>query len=400
LRQAVAVSITYTDVAIVAGLALAAPLVAQLRPQLRLPSPVIEIVLGILVGPSLLGWVDIDEPVRVLSDLGLGALLFLAGLEIDIRALRPHLRRLLVGYAGSVALAVLLSVAVGAVEDLDSVAFVGFALASSTVGLIAPVLRDAGAAHTRFGQAVLAGASIGEFGAILLLSLFFSGDSSSTGSRLLLLGVFGAFVVVVAAILWGLSGVERVERTLHRLERTSAQLGVRFAVAIVIGFGALATSLGLEAILATFVAGLLLRLVDDRERLIHAEFRLKIEAIGYGFLVPVFFITSGLELNFKGLFEQPGHLVLVPVFLITMVIARGLPALAERRRLGARPAVALGLLQSVSLPVIVIAAKLGHELHIFDDPTDAALVLTGVLSVILFPPIALKALEGEADRMV
>lgn len=391
-------SITYADLAVVAGLALAAPLVAQLRPQLRLPSPVIEIVLGILVGPSLLGWVVIDQPVRVLSDLGLAALLFLAGLEIDVRALLPHLRRVVVGYAASVVLSILLAVVIGALADLDSVAFVGFALASSTVGLIAPVLRDAGAGHGRFGQAVLAGTSIGEFGAILLLSLFFSDNSSSTGSRLLLLCVFGAFVAIMAVGLWRLSGLERVERTLHRLERTSAQLGVRFAVAIVIGFAALATSLGLETILATFVAGLLLRLVDDQERLIHPEFRLKIEAVGYGFLVPVFFISSGVELDFKGLFQRPGHLVVVPAFLIAMLISRGLPALAERHRLGVRPAMALGLLQAVSLPVMVIAAKLGHELHIFDDPTDAALVLAGVLSVMLFPPIALRVMEGEAGR--
>jgi len=160
--------ISFTQLAIVSALALAAPLIVQLRPGLRIPSAVAEIALGVALGPSGLGWVHLDSPVQVLSDLGLAMLLFLAGLEIDVRALRPYARRLFGGYALSVALAVVVALLIGQVEDLDSPVFVGFALASSTVGLTVPILRDAGVTTTRFGQAVLAGASVGEFGAILL----------------------------------------------------------------------------------------------------------------------------------------------------------------------------------------------------------------------------------------
>jgi Kef-type K+ transport system membrane component KefB len=378
-------AISFTQLAIVTGLALAAPLIVQLRPQLHVPSAVVEVALGIVVGPAVLGWLHIDQPVQILSDLGLATLLFLAGLEIDLRALRRG--------AVSLALAGVIALIISQFEDLDSPLFVAFALASSSVGVVVPILRDAGSLESRFGQAVLAGASIGEFGAILLLSLFFSGKSSSTGSRVLLLGLFGAFIIAAAAALRGLRSSDRAGATLRRLERTSAQLGVRFVVAIVAGFAALAGALGLESVLAVFVAGLILRLVDEDEQLIHTEFRLKLDAIGYGFLVPVFFITSGMALDFKGLFGDPSHLILVPVFLLALLLARGLPALLARRRLGDRHAVAMGLLQSASLPVLAIAASLGHRLHVFDDPTDAALLLAGGLSVMVFPPAALWALE-------
>jgi Kef-type K+ transport system membrane component KefB len=390
--------ISFATLAAVMAIAVAAPLIVNLRPSLRMPSAVVEIVLGIVVGPSGFGWIHVDRPIEILSTLGLALLLFLAGLEIDSRRLRHGLGRLGAAYLLSIGLAVLLAFCLAQVEDIDSPLFVGFALAASTVGLVVPILRDAGETETRFGQIALAGTSIGEFGAIVLLSLFFSGHASSTGSRLVLLGLFGVLVVAAALALSGMSHSVRVSATLARLERTSAQLGIRVAMTILVSFAALATALGLETILGVFVAGLLLRMVDRKEHLIHSEFRLKIEAVGYGFLVPVFFVTSGMQLNFRALFLQPRHLLLVPAFLIALLIARGLPALLYRAELGARRAHALGLLQATSLTVIVIAASLGHQLHIFDDPTDAAMVVAGVLSVVIFPPTALGLLRGPREQ--
>jgi Kef-type K+ transport system membrane component KefB len=296
-------------------------------------------------------------------------------------------------YLASVGLAVLVALALSEAENFDSPLFVAFALASSTVGLVVPILRDANETDTRFGQLALAGTSIGEFGAILLLSLFFSGHASSTASRLVLLGLFGVLVASAAIGLSGLSRSDRAAATLARLERTTAQLGIRLAVTVLVGFAALATALGLETIMGVFIAGLVLRMVDREERMIHSEFRLKIEAIGYGFLVPAFFVTSGMELNFRALFVQPRHLLLVLAFLAALLIVRGLPALLYRAELGLRRVAALGLLRATSLTVLVIAASLGHQLHIFDDPTDAAMVVAGVLSVVLFPPNALALLR-------
>lgn len=392
--------ITFGSLALVMAIALAAPLLVNLKPSLRVPSAVVEIVLGIIVGPSVLGLVHVDVAISVLSVLGLALLLFLAGLEIDARMLRRGIARLGGAYVLSVGLAMLMALAIAQVEDIDSPVFVGFALASSTVGLIVPILRDSGDTASEFGQAALAGASVGEFGAILLLSLFFSGHASSTGSRLFLLGLFGAFVVAFSMALFGLERSSRVSATLHRLRHTTAQLGVRVAVAVLAGFAAIASALGLETILGVFIAGMVLRMVDAREQLIDAEFRLKVEAIGYGFLVPVFFVVSGVQLDFRDLFLQPQHLLLVPAFLLALLIARGLPALLYRRQLGGRRSAALGLLQATSLTVMVIAASLGHQLHIFDDPTDAAMVLAGVLSVVLFPSSALFLLQERLEEVI
>jgi Kef-type K+ transport system membrane component KefB len=385
--------ISFATLAAVMAIALIAPLVVNLRPSLRVPSAVVEIVLGIIVGPSGFGWIHVDRPLAILSTLGLALLLFLAGLEIDARRLRHGLGRMGAAYLASVGLAVLVALALSEAENFDSPLFVAFALASSTVGLVVPILRDANETDTRFGQLALAGTSIGEFGAILLLSLFFSGHASSTASRLVLLGLFGVLVASAAIGLSGLSRSDRAAATLARLERTTAQLGIRLAVTVLVGFAALATALGLETIMGVFIAGLVLRMVDREERMIHSEFRLKIEAIGYGFLVPAFFVTSGMELNFRALFVQPRHLLLVLAFLAALLIVRGLPALLYRAELGLRRVAALGLLRATSLTVLVIAASLGHQLHIFDDPTDAAMVVAGVLSVVLFPPNALALLR-------
>lgn len=392
--------ISFATLAAVMAIALAAPLIVNMRPSLRVPSAVAEIVLGIIVGPSGFGWIHVDRTILILSTLGLALLLFLAGLEIDARSLRHGLGRMGVTYLLSVGLAVLVALAISQVETIEAPLFVAFALASSTVGLVVPILRDANQTETRFGQLALAGCSVGEFGAILLLSLFFSGGhASSTGSRLVLLGLFVALVVTAGLALSGLSHWTRAAATLARLERTSAQLGIRLAMAVLVGFAALATALGLETILGVFIAGLVLRMVDHEEHLIHSEFRLKMEAIGYGFLVPVFFVTSGIELNFRALFVHPRHLLLVPAFIAALLIVRGLPALLYRGELGDRRAAALGLLRATSLTVPVIAASLGHQLHIFDDPTAAALVVSGVLSVIVFPPSALTLLRRPDEGM-
>jgi Kef-type K+ transport system membrane component KefB len=138
-------------------------------------------------------------------------------------------------------------------------------------------------------------------------------------------------------------------------------------------------------------------MVDQEEHLIHSEFRVKIEAIGYGFLVPVFFVTSGMELNFRALFVEPRHLLLVPAFLSALLIVRAMPALVYRDELGPRRTAALGLLRATSLTVPVIAASLGHHLHIFDDATASALVVAGVLSVVIFPPSALTLLRRHEE---
>jgi Kef-type K+ transport system membrane component KefB len=390
------VELSFGTVLVVAVIALLAPLLVQLAPPLRLPAVVLEIVLGIVVGPSGFDWVEVDVPVDVLSLFGLGFLLFLAGLEMDPRRLRGAAGYVGVAFALSLVLAIVFGFGVQLVHETNAPVFVGFVLASTSLGLVVPVLRDAGQTNTEFGQLVLAGSSAGEFGSIVLVSVFFSQETSSTASTIFLLVAFGVLAAVIGLALSRAGRSIRVSGTLLRLEETTAQLGVRFAVMLLAVFFVLATDLGLEAILGAFVAGALLRVVDADERLIHERFRAKVEAIGYGFLVPVFFVSSGLRFDADALFEEPGHLALAGALLVALLVARGLPALIYRPLVGTRRALAAGLLQATSLTFLVVAAHLGLELEVFDRGTASALLAAGLLSVILFPPVALAMLSSSA----
>lgn len=391
------VGISFGSVLVVAVVACIAPVLASLRPSLRLPGVVLEIVLGIIVGPAVLGWAKVDIPLDVLSLLGLGFLLFLAGLELDPKRLRGGMGRIALAFLVSLGLCLLFGYGVKLVGETDAPLFVAIALSSTSLGLVVPVLHDAGVTETEFGQLVLAAAMVAEFGAIVLVSLLFSNKSTTPGSQVALLALFAALVVLAAIALTRAGNWDWVGRTLLRLENTSAQLGVRLAMALLVLMALLASELGLETILGAFVAGVLLRVVDPNEHLCHTEFRSKMDAIGYGFLVPVFFVTSGMSLDVKSLFRAPHHLLLVPYFLLALLVGRGLPALAYRSILGARRAVATGLLQATSLTFVVIASHLGTQLKIFDSSTGAALVVAGLLSVVLFPPVALTILDTDAE---
>jgi Kef-type K+ transport system membrane component KefB len=392
---------SYTSLLAVTAIALAAPLLVSTVPKVQLPAVVVEIVLGILVGPSVLGWVRVDSPVRVLALIGLSFLLFLAGLELNLRALRGRVGLILGAYLLSAALALGGGALVAAIDTDNQGLFVGIVLASTSLGLVVPVLRDSGRTFSPYGQLVLAASSVGEFGAILALALFYSAGGSGFGTQLFLLIGFAVLVVTVAV---GLTRIERSPRFAHQLDRqgeTSAQLGVRVAMLVLAVFVALSSSLGFEAVLGAFVAGALLRLTDPDERLTNERLRSKLDAIGYGFLIPAFFVTSGLQFDLGALTREPEALLIVPVLFSFFLVARAGPALFYRRLYDGRQVAAAGLLQATSLSMPVVAAAIGRQLHTIDADTSAAIITAGLLTVVVFPPLALQLLAhvpGGRDR--
>jgi Kef-type K+ transport system membrane component KefB len=238
------------------------------------------------------------------------------------------------------------------------------------------------------GQLVVGGASVAEFGTVILLSLFFSQSKGSAASKVV---TFAAFVLVVLTVGLALSRAGRsvrVNRVLIRLQDTTAELRVRAAVALLIGFVALAAEVGLETILGAFIAGVILSIVD-RDSSNHPTFRSKLDAIGYGFVIPVFFVTTGLRFDVHALTANPSAILRVPLFLLAILLARGLPAALYRRHLGSRDAFAAAFLQATTLPFIVSATTIGVAIDAIRPVTGAALVAAGVLSVIFFPSIAL-----------
>jgi Kef-type K+ transport system membrane component KefB len=221
------VDLSLGTVLVVAVIALAAPLLVQLAPPLRLPAVVLEIVLGIVVGPSGFDWVEVDVPTEVLALFGLGFLLFLAGLEIDPHRLRGAIERVGIALLLSFGLAFAAGWGLDLVGETDSPLFLAIALVSTSLGLVVPVLRDAGQTETELGQLVLAGASAGEFFSIVLVSLFFSSEASSTGATVFMLSAFAVLAIAIGLALSRAGRSMRLSATLLRLEETTAQLGVR-----------------------------------------------------------------------------------------------------------------------------------------------------------------------------
>ncbi|WP_372660575.1 cation:proton antiporter [Amycolatopsis kentuckyensis] len=382
----------------VAAIALAAPLLLGLAPKLRVPAVVLEIVAGIALGPSGLGWIEPDLPVQIVALLGLAFLLFLAGLEIDVHRLRGRaLRVALLGYVLTLALGLAAGAGFAAAGWVQSPLLIAVALSATSLGLVVPVLKDAGQAEGGLGQAVIAASSVADFAAVLLVSLLFSASGGSTGSRLVLLVAFAGLVVVTAVAVALAGRSRRLGATLLLLQDTTAEIRVRAAVVLLVAFVALAETFGLESILGAFLAGAVVGLLD-RDSASHPRFRVKLDAIGYGFLVPVFFVTSGLRLDLSGLLADAAALARVPLFLVALLLARGVPALLFAREFGARQAIAAGLLQATSLPFLVTATQIGVLTGLMTPVTAAALVCAGLLSVLLFPAGALSLLRSR-DRV-
>ncbi len=389
--------LSFTNLLVVAVIALGAPLLVGLVPAIRLPAVVLEIVAGIAVGPAGLGWVELDVPIQVLALIGLAFLLFLAGLEIDVERLRgPVLRRAGTGYLATMALGLAVGVAFGAVDWVGSPLLIAIALSGTALGTVIAVLKGAGEADAEVGQLTIAGATIADFTGVVLLSLLFSETSGSTGSRLLLLGLFAVLAVLTVLALTRLQRSARLEMVLVKLQDTTAEIRVRFAVLLLVAFVAMAGTLGLEAVLGAFLAGAILGMVD-RDTMTHPHFHLKLEAIGYGFVIPVFFVSSGLRFDLQSLLDAPSALARVPLFLAALLVVRALPAFLYAPTVGRRRAAAAGLLQATSLPFLVTATSIGVTLGEITPVTAAALVTAGLLSVIIFPLVAVSLLRTTRE---
>jgi Kef-type K+ transport system membrane component KefB len=387
---------SFTNLLIVMAVAFAAPLLLGLFPRLLLPSVVLEIVAGIVVGPSVLGWVEVDEAVEVVALLGLAFVLFLAGLEIEFDKLRGRVLRLtLLGFAISFAVALVVSLGLSAVDLVDTPLLVAIILCSTSLGVLVPVLKDSGQLATTFGQLIIAAASIADFGAIILLSIFFSGEGG-TGSTLLLLGALFALAGAVFVAVKSAERSRRLREDLVRLQDTTAQIRIRASLVLLVGFAALAETLGLEVILGAFIAGAIVSLVDRDQRMTHPEFRHKLEAVGFGFFIPAFFVTSGVRFDLDALTASASNLLMVPVFLAALLLARGVPAIVYRGALDARQTAIAGLMQATSLPFIVAATAIGRELDLIDAAASAAMIGAGLLSVLLFPLAGLLLLRQRA----
>jgi Kef-type K+ transport system membrane component KefB len=373
--------------AIVVVAALASLSAALLARWLVIPVVVIEILLGIVIGPEVLGIAEEDEFIEFFANLGLGMLFFFAGYEIEFDRIRGEpLRLAAIGWVISLGLAYTLGGLLALAGVVLSLVFVGSAMATTAIGTLIPILRDAGELRTRFGTYLLAAGAMGEFGPILLITLVFSTSNPVSSALILIAFVAIAVAAGIVAVRTTLRGWDVFERTLE----TSGQLAIRMAVVIVFALAALASSLGLDLLLGGFVAGIILRLaLRGREVTILES---KLTAVGYGFLIPFFFVVSGVKLDLDALIDDPIKFLEVPMFLALFLIVRGGPVLVLYRRTieSLRERIALGFFVSTQLPLVVAITTIAIEEGHMRATTAASLVTAAILSTAIFPIVGLR----------
>jgi Kef-type K+ transport system membrane component KefB len=398
---------------LIVSIAVLSPFISDLAKRwTRIPGVVIEIALGMVIGPHVLGWAHLDEVIDVLAEMGLVFLIFLAGFEIDPDEVKGRPVRLAVqGWMISLALGIVAAVALHALDVTSGIRFVAIALTTTAIGTLLPILGDAGLLKTELGTNFLASGAMGELGPIVAISIALTSDTPGRTTVVLL--VFMAIALLVG---WLATRPARprtvalIARTLH----SSGQLGVRICVLLCLLLVWTAAEFGLDVLLGAFAAGMVARLFlvqhssqadaeaaghtsvfDHREEVQH-----RIEALGFGFFIPLFFVVSGVRLDLDALFA-PIELVKVPLFLALFLVVRGLPALLYRDALPRHDVQALALLQAAALPLLVVITTIGMETGQMRSDNAAGLVGAGLISVVVFPLLALALRErraGAADE--
>jgi Kef-type K+ transport system membrane component KefB len=371
---------------IVAMAAVAGLVVTALGPRVVIPVVVVEIVLGILVGPQVAGIAKLDPATEFFANLGLGMLFFFAGYEINFERIEGQPLKLgVIGWVISLVLAYGLAGALEAGDVVVSGLYTGSAMATTAIGTLLPILRDAGELRTRFGPYLLAAGAAGEFGPILLVTLVLSTGHPLHEALILVFFVALAVITGVLAVRTAWRGWPLLERTFE----TSSQLAVRLSVVLVFGLVALATQLGLDLLLGGFVAGMITRLALRGHEL--DVFESKLTAVGYGFLIPFFFVTSGMAFNVDELFGNPAALLKVPLFVALFLVVRGVPAmLLYRGVLELRDRTALAVFCATELPLVVAITTLAQNAGEMRASTASALVGAAIISTLVFPLVGLR----------
>ncbi len=377
--------------AIVVVAALAAITTAVVPKRFAPPVVVLELMLGIVIGPEILDLAKTDEFVDFFSNLGLGMLFFFAGYEIDFERIKGLPMKLgALGWALSVAIAYGLGGILAAAGVIVSFLYTGSAMATTAIGTLIPILRDNDELKTRFGTYLLGAGGAGEFGPILLVTLVLSTTNPIHEAAILLAFVALALVLALGSVRYAWRGWPALERTFE----SSSQLAVRVTVVLVFGLVLLAGELGLDILLGGFVAGMITRLALKGQEV--KVFESKLTAVGFGFFVPFFFVTSGIAFDLAALGSAEAIAKLF-MFLALFLVVRGAPALLLYRHvLGARDRAALAFYSATELPLVVAITTIAIEVGEMKTSTAAGLVGAAMLSTLIFPFIGL-ALRKEAE---
>jgi len=361
-------------------------LLSRLHTRIVLPTVVVEIVLGIVFGPQVLGIAKVYPFVTLLANFGLAFLFFFAGLEVIEKRVRPRALKLgTMGWGLSLAIGLVVGLLLQQL-GLDATWWLlGVALCTTALGTLVPILSDSGLFATPLGSAILGTGVAGEFWPIIFISVFLTSVYGKAQEVLLLL-VFGV-VVVGAARLALRARPPRVMRVLQETIHTTGQTAVRVSIFLLAWFVFLAARSGFEFILGAFAAGLVVGLVLDSPE--GRVVRLKLEGIGFGFLIPVYFVVTGMNFDLDSLLSARG-LALAALFLALLLVVRGSSASLWLRELGLRQSLALAFCGATALPLIVAIVGIGEERGDISDAVGASLIGAGMISVLAYPLLATR----------
>jgi Kef-type K+ transport system membrane component KefB len=378
---------SFFAIVVVAGIA--AGLVAAVPKRFAPPVVVLELVLGIVIGPEVLHLAHSDDFVDFFANLGLGMLFFFAGYEIDFERIKGAPMKLgALGWLLSVGLAYGIGGALAGAGIVVSFLYTGSAMATTAIGTLIPILRDNGELKTPFGTYLLAAGGAGEFGPILLVTLVLSKDNPLHEAAILLGFVALAIGLAVASVRYAWRGWPALERTFE----ASSQLAVRVTVVLIFGLVLLAGKLGLDILIGGFVAGMITRLALKGHEL--AVFESKLTAVGFGFFVPFFFVTSGIEFDLAALGSAEAIAKLVMFFGLFLVV-RGIPALLlYRGALAARDRAALAFYCATELPLVVAITTIAIDEGHMRTSTAAGLVGAAMLSTLIYPFVGMALRKG------
>jgi len=379
---------------IVLAAACTASLLSEWTRQIGVSIIVLELLLGVAVGPSGLNWAAVEGLLPTLAAAGMGFLFFLAGFEIQLEGIRGKpIKLALRAWLLIACLAALLGFAGHLLGLFEAWVIVAISLSTTALGVVMPILKDSGQLETDFGRLVMAAGVVGELGPILAMALLLS-HRNNTGVRLLFVLIFIAIVVLVAfALLRGIA----IPRFLNFLERSltqTSQLAVRMAVFLLVALAVLAEDFGLDLALGALAAGLVVKLATRHSPtpLLHQ----KMEGIGYGFLVPVFFVTSGMKLDVRGALSAEG--IFLMLLFVAALLAAHLPMLViARRALAKAESLALFLYSATTLSLIVAMTDVAVSKGAMKTVEASVLVVSGVISVLLLPLVAALVLKGKGS---
>ncbi len=384
---------TLISLLLITALAAAVPMVAARLQRFRIPLVVGEIIVGIIIGKSGFNLIAPNPILQFLAWFGFIFLMFLSGLELDFGLLRTSgkkeasLWQQPVPQAiGVFSLTLALGMATGIVFRqigiVDDAVLMGLILSTTSLGVVVPVLKEHHLSTSRYGQVLLISALLADFVTLLLLSIDVA--FLSKGLTLDLLLILALFAVVGLAVRGSrvLANLPGLRTLFEEMSHATAQIQVRGSFALMVALAALASVLGVEVILGAFLAGAVVSLLAERHDSVLRE---KLDAIGFGFFIPVFFIMVGVNFDIQALLASRENLLLVPVLLVVAFAIKIVPSLLFRFQYDWRHTLAAGSLLSARLSLIIAASAIALELHVIDEAMNSAIILVALVTVTISP---------------